>query len=291
VAIVSNALETVYGVKAPINYDQVSVEAKELKKAIPNRLPVFCAGCPHRGTLYALQQAIKGTDYVLNNDIGCYSMLQLEPYSVTDTMLCMGAGQGLSSGMQHVLSDSIITLVGDSTLFHAGLPALVNAVHNNHNYTLVILDNSVTAMTGQQPNPGSDFGPNKVKEIDIESVVKGIGVQNITTINAFDPKPNIDSMKKIIAEEGVKVIISKGPCALWNDRKKRAAGTPIIPNLVSKEACKTIYACVRDFYCPAIQLDMDTGQTEIQIDTCNGCMVCAKLCPVSAISSTGGKAK
>jgi len=291
VAIVAKTLGNIYGVKTSVDYETIQAKAVELKKVIPNRLPVFCAGCPHRATLWALQQALKGTDFVLNNDIGCYSMLQLDPYNLTDMMLCMGAGQGISSGMQHVLNDKIVTLIGDSTLFHAGLPALVNAIHNGHNYTLFILDNNVTAMTGQQPNPGSDFGPNKVTEIDIEAVVKGIGVKNVTTINAFDPKPNVETMKKMITGDGVKVVISQGPCALWNDRKKRAAKIPIIPNKVSKEICKTIYACVRDFYCPAIQLDMETNQTSIQTDLCNGCMVCAKLCPVSAISSTGGAQK
>jgi indolepyruvate ferredoxin oxidoreductase alpha subunit len=288
VTVVSKALASVYGVKTPLDYDAVQAKATELKQVIPKRLPVFCAGCPHRATLWALQQALKGTDFVLNNDIGCYSMLQLEPYSLTDMMLCMGAGQGISSGMQHVVSDRVVALIGDSTLFHAGLPALVNAIHNGHNYTLFILDNSVTAMTGQQPNPGSDFGPNKVAEIDIEAVVRGIGVKNVMKINAFDPKPNVEAMKKAISGEGVNVVISVGPCALYSDRKKRAAKTPIIPNKVGKETCKTIYACVRDFYCPAIQLDMETRQTMIQQDLCNGCMVCAKLCPANAISSTGG---
>jgi len=291
VALVSKALAAVYGVKTPVDYEAVQAKATELKKVIPKRLPVFCPGCPHRATLWALQQALKGTDFVLNNDIGCYSMLQLEPYSLTDMMLCMGAGQGISSGMQHVVNDRVVALIGDSTFFHAGLPALVNAIHNGHNYTLFILDNSVTAMTGQQPNPGSDFGPNKVNEVDIEAVVRGIGVKNVTKINAFNPKPNVETMKKAITGEGVNVVISVGPCALYNDRKKRAAKTPIVPNKVGKEVCKTIYACVRDFYCPAIQLDMETRQPMIQQALCNGCMVCAKLCPVNAISSTGGGQK
>ena len=217
-----NTLAKIYGVKTPVDYETVQAKAMELKKMIPNRLPVFCAGCPHRATLWALQQALKGTDFVLNNDIGCYSMLQLDPYNLTDMMLCMGAGQGISSGMQHVLNDKIVALIGDSTLFHAGLPALVNAIHNGHNYTLFILDNSVTAMTGSSLTRGAT-GPNKVTEIDIEAVVKGIGVKNVTTINAFDPKPNVETMKKIIAADGTKVVISQGPCALWNDRKKRAA--------------------------------------------------------------------
>jgi indolepyruvate ferredoxin oxidoreductase alpha subunit len=288
VSIITSALSKIFGTKPNIDYEAIVNRATELKKVIPNRVPVFCAGCPHRSTLWSLQQAIKGTDFVLNNDIGCYSMLQLDPYNLTDMMLCMGASQGISSGMQHALNDKIISLVGDSTFFHAALPGLVNAVHNRHDYTVFILDNSVTAMTGQQPNPGSDFGPNNVVEVDIEAVVKGIGVQNLLSINAYDLKNNVETIKQFMNKEGVKVVVSHGPCALYNDRKKRSSGVPIIPNKVSPETCKTIYACVRDFYCPAIELNMDTRQTDIQLDVCNGCMSCAKLCPATAISSTGG---
>lgn len=291
VSIVIDVLSKIFEKNIKINYKEILKRSEELKKVIPKRFPVFCAGCPHRSTLWSLQQAVKGTNFVLNNDIGCYSMLQLEPYNLTDMMLCMGASQGISSGMQHVLNDKIISLVGDSTFFHAALPGLINAIHNQHDYTVFILDNSVTAMTGQQPNPGSDFGPNKVVEIDIESVVRGIGVQNILSINAYDLKNNVELIKQFLDKEGVKVIISHGPCALYNDRKKRASGVPIIPNKVSSEACKTIYACVRDFYCPAIELNMDTRQTEIQLDVCNGCMSCAKLCPVTAIKSVGSELK
>jgi indolepyruvate ferredoxin oxidoreductase alpha subunit len=144
-------------------------------------------------------------------------------------------------------------------------------------------------MTGQQPNPGSDFGANEVQEIDIESVVRGIGVKNVLVIDAFDPKPNVSLIKEAIEQKGISVIISKGPCALWNDRKRRRNRIPIIPNKIDKETCKTIYACIRDFYCPAIQLDEETKQSVIQEDLCNGCMNCAKLCPISAIQTTGDK--
>ncbi|MBM3291929.1 hypothetical protein FJY84_04545, partial [Candidatus Bathyarchaeota archaeon] len=128
----------------------------------------------------------------------------------------------------------------------------------------------------------------KVTKIDIEAVVKGLGVENLLSINAYDLKNNIESIKQFMSREGVKAIVSHGPCALYNDRKKRSSGVPIIPNKVSIETCKTIYACVRDFYCPAIELNIDSRQTEIQLDVCNGCMSCAKLCPVTAISSIGG---
>jgi indolepyruvate ferredoxin oxidoreductase alpha subunit len=127
-----------------------------------------------------------------------------------------------------------------------------------------------------------------VVEIDIEAVVKGIGVKNVVAINAYNPKSNVDVIKDALSKEGPSVVISKGPCALYNDRKKRSQGVPIIPNKVNDETCKTVYACVRDFYCPAIQLDMGSRHTSIQDDLCDGCMVCAKLCPLNAIHSTGG---
>lgn len=286
--LVTEALAKIYGTKSVINYSQVIDESSKLKEILPNRLPSFCPGCPHRGTMWSVQQALKGMDYVINNDIGCYSMLLLDPYGLTDSVLAMGASQGLSSGMQHVLNDRVVSFLGDSTLFHAALPGIVNAVHNNHDYTVIILDNKVTAMTGQQPNPGSDFGAAPVTEIDIEAVLRGLGVKNITTISAFDPQPNVETIKEVINSPGFNAIISIGPCALYNDRKKRRARTPIIPNRVDEETCKTIYACVRDFYCPAIQLNMETRQAEILEDLCNGCGNCGRLCPRTAIASTGG---
>ncbi len=286
--ILIDALAKVYNKQIPIDYYSFVKKAEELKSVLPIRKPTFCPGCPHRGTIWSTLQALKGENFVVNNDIGCYSMLLLEPYEVTDTLLDMGASQGISSGMQHVLEDRIISFLGDSTFFHAAIPGLINAVHNRHNYTVIILDNSVTAMTGQQPNPGSDFGVNDVTEIDIEAVVKGLGIKNVHVIDAFDPKNNVETIKEAITQPGVNVVISKGPCALWNDRKKRRNREPIIPNKVDMETCKTIYACLRDFYCPAIEIDEETRQTTILTDLCNGCMNCSKLCPVSAISSTGG---
>jgi indolepyruvate ferredoxin oxidoreductase alpha subunit len=285
---VVKGISSVLGLVTPVNYDFYLERAEKLKSILPKRIPTFCPGCPHRSTLWAVQQAINELDHVVNNDIGCYSMLLLEPYEITDSLLCMGASLGVSSGMQHVLNDKIISFVGDSTFFHAAMPGFVNAVHNKHNITVFILDNAVTAMTGQQPNPGSDFGVLPVVEIDIKAIVKAIGVEHITMINAFDPKNNVDKIKEALEFEGVSVVISKGPCALYNDRLKRKRGVPIIPNMVDKEECKTIYACIRDFYCPAIEMDMESRQAVILKDLCDGCMVCAKLCPVSSIKTTGG---
>ena len=118
-------------------------------------MPCFCAGCPHRATLWALKQAMRGRDVVFNNDIGCYSMAYFPPLNMSISMLSMGSTMGLSAGMSQVLEDQVLSMVGDSTFFHAALPGLVNAVYHNLNLTLIILDNEVTAMTGQQTHPGT----------------------------------------------------------------------------------------------------------------------------------------
>ncbi len=285
---VIEGLSSVIGENTPKDYEKTVEKDEELKEKIPDRSPIFCPGCPHRATLWAVQEAIEDKDYVFNNDIGCYSMFLLEPYEITDSVLCMGSSMGLSSGMQHVVEDEVIAMIGDSTLFHAGLPGLVNAVHNQHDMTIIVLDNSVTAMTGQQPNPGSDFGPDPVSEVDIEAVVKGIGVEKVKTINAFEPGDNVEDIVETIEYDGVSVVISEGPCALYHDRLKRKQGEPIIPNQVNDETCNSIYRCVENFYCPAIEINEENMHTIIHEDLCDGCMVCSKLCPIDAIESTGG---
>jgi indolepyruvate ferredoxin oxidoreductase alpha subunit len=265
-------------------YGSYGERAAELTKGIPNRSPIFCPGCPHRATYWAVQQALKGTSYVLNNDIGCYSMFLMEPYQTTDSLLCMGASLGISSGMQHILKDKVVAFVGDSTFFHAALPGLVNAVHNEHDLMLVVFNNSVTAMTGQQPNPGSDFGPLHVRKLDIEQVVRGLGVEHVYPIDTFNPKGNVAVIKEAYEQDGVRVVISNGPCALYNDRKKRKEGIKISQNDVSSDTCQSIYACIRNVYCPAIQLDEKTHKSVIAQDLCNGCGVCKAMCPVEAIA-------
>lgn len=289
VPIVISGIKSALDEEGLEKYSEAENLAENLKEDLPERAPTFCPGCPHRSTLWALQQVLEEKEYVFNNDIGCYSMFLMKPYEITDSVLCMGSSMGLSSGMQHVLEENVISMIGDSTLFHAGLPGLVNAVHNKHDLTIIVLDNSVTAMTGQQPNPASDFGPDPVSEIDIEKVVKGIGVEKVEKIPAFEPKENVDNIEEAVEYDGVSVVISEGPCALYHDRLKRKRGEPIIPNEVDDETCRSIYACVEDFYCPAIELDMETMESEIQKDLCDGCMVCAKLCPIDAIESTGGE--
>jgi indolepyruvate ferredoxin oxidoreductase alpha subunit len=286
VPIVVNGLSSALELKAPMDYDAVVKRADELKSVLPIRMPCFCAGCPHRATLWALKQAMRGRDVVFNNDIGCYSMAYFPPLNMSVSMLSMGSTMGLSAGMSQVLEDNVVSMIGDSTFFHAGLPGLVNAVYHNLNFTLIILDNEVTAMTGQQTHPSTpeDHGmPEGKHRVILENVCKGIGVEHLSIMDSYDVKNNIKIIKEALDYNGPSVVISRRSCALHGDRIKRRTGVPIIQNKVDKSSCKKPHACIRDFHCPAIKFDADDRASHIQVEICDGCGVCARICPFGVI--------
>ncbi len=282
--IVASALARALGLKTPVDYEAVLARAERLKDGLPQRPPTFCPGCPHRGTLYALRRALKGVKHVQPTDIGCYSMAPLAPMFYGDTLLSMGASLGVAEGLQHCVEEPVVAMIGDSTFLHAGLPGLVNAVHQRARLKLIILDNSVTAMTGQQHNPASphEDGEEREQRIDLEALLRGLGVGDITVIDPYDIKNTPAQIKEALGRPGLGVVISRRECALYGDRSKRRRGVPIAPNAVEKSVCKRIYACVRDFHCPAISLD-EEGQASISRELCDGCMMCARICPVTAI--------
>jgi len=286
--IVATALAKAFSLKLPVEYDTVLGRAAKLKEGLPNRPPTFCPGCPHRGTLYAIRKALKGVKHVVAADIGCYSMAPLEPLLYGDTLLSMGASLGVAEGLQHSIEEPVIALIGDSTFLHAGLPGLVNAIHQKANFKLVIMDNAVTAMTGQQHNPSTPHQEDDPgQRIDLETLLKGLGIQDLTVIDPYQIKDTPAVLKEAFSRPGIGVVISRRDCALYGDRNKRRKGVPIVPNKVDKATCKRIYACVKEFYCPAISLDGDR-QASIARELCDGCMKCSKLCPITAIKSTGG---
>lgn len=292
-SIVVMALAKAIKLTLPVDYDAVVNRANELKSILPERIPVFCAGCPHRATFWSIKQATRGRKVVFNNDIGCYSMAYFPPLNMTMSLLCMGASLGVSAGMSQVLEDDILCVVGDSTFFHAALPGLMNAVYHNLPITLFVLHNEVTAMTGQQTHPSTPEGRGKPKgtmSINIEDVCKGIGVEHITIIDSYDVKDNIPKIKEALDFTGPSVVISRRSCALHGDRIKRRTGVAIIQNEVDKEACKKPHTCIRDFYCPSFTFDTDDRAARIQPEICDGCGVCAKICPFDSIHPIGEKA-
>jgi indolepyruvate ferredoxin oxidoreductase alpha subunit len=290
VPIVVKGIASATGCEQKMDYDTIVENANELKSILPERMPCFCAGCPHRASFWAIKQAIKGRNVVFNNDIGCYSMAYFQPLGMTVSLLCMGASLGVSAGMSQVLEDEVLCVVGDSTFFHAALPGLVNAVYHDLNITLFVLNNEVTAMTGQQTHPATPEGrgkPEGTKVLDIETVCKGIGVQYVKIVDSYDVKNNVDIIKEAMDFEGPSVLISRRACALHGDRIKRRTGVPIIQNEVDKEVCKKPHTCIRDFYCPSFTFDTDDRAARIRPEICDGCGVCAKLCPFGSINPIG----
>ncbi|MFX0008240.1 MAG: thiamine pyrophosphate-dependent enzyme [Candidatus Hermodarchaeota archaeon] len=301
IPIVMKVLKNAFNLNLDLNYDDILNNANQLKSILPPRIPVFCPGCPHRSTFWALQKALTGKSdkIVLMNDIGCYSMLLLNKkiYSKLhgdDLLLAMGATLGVSSGVSLGSNEKVISLIGDSTFFHAGLPGMINISNNDENLVVFILDNSVTAMTGQQPNPGTGYGPGgkSKNKIQIENVLKGMGLRNVLIVDSFDTKKAIAPMKKALEDSGPTVIISRGPCALWNDRNKRKRGEKIQPYSVDWKICRKCHTCMIDFYCPAISMEStfkeyidDTGKkfegysSHINSELCDGCGVCSIICP------------
>ena len=283
--IVADGMGKIVGKAPPVDYEKTLERATQLKKGLAERWPTFCPGCPHRATLYALRQATKGTKHILSTDIGCYSMSFLDPINYGDSLLSMGACLGVAAGMQYGAQEKVVAMIGDSTFFHAGLPGLVNAIHHNDDFTLVILDNEVTAMTGQQPHATRDYnaGGKPAKPLVIEDVIKGMGLTDITIVDPYQVKQAIPAMKDALSRKGPNVIISRRACALYSDRNKRKRGETIQTNKVDKEVCKKPYTCIRGFHCPAISIDDEDRKAFITKELCDRCDVCAKLCPFGSI--------
>ena len=283
--LVVDGIAKMLGLKPPVDYSVIIAKADELKKGLSDRPPTFCPGCPHRATLHALQQATKGMKHILATDIGCYSMSFLPPLGYGDTLLSMGACMGVAAGLQYAAQEKIVAMVGDSTFWHAGMPGLVNAIHHNDDFTLVILDNEVTAMTGQQPDPGRDYnaGGQPAKPLILEEVIKAMGVSDITIVDPYQVKAAVGPIKEALSRKGPNVIISRRACALYADRNKRKRGEIIQTNKVDKDICKKPYTCIRGFHCPAISVDDEDRKAFITKELCDRCDVCAKLCPFGSI--------
>ena len=255
---------------------------------LPVRPPVLCAGCPHRGSFYAVKRALGKTPAVLCGDIGCYTLGNAMPLDAVDTCLCMGAGitmaQGFAVAEPH---KKTLAFVGDSTFFASGLPGIVNAVYNGHDITVCVLDNATTAMTGSQPHPGTGvtlMGP-KRKPISIERVLEAVGFDCIVHADPLDLEGSIAAAKEAIDHEGPSAILFESPCI--------QLVKPGAPASVNTDACTGCKKCITEIGCPGIGFDPDArgpkscerGQAFVDASLCNGCTLCTQICPFDALSS------
>jgi indolepyruvate ferredoxin oxidoreductase alpha subunit len=258
---------------------------------LPQRPPTLCAGCPHRASFHAINVAVRKTkkdlgERVLCGDIGCYSLGVYPPLNSYDTSVCMGGGFGIANGMARGQSGPVVGHLGDSTFFHSGIPAMIDAVFNKTKVTLVVLDNSATSMTGFQPHPGAPA--NGEPGIKIEDVVRACGVKFVEVVNGFDLKQTTDAVERAIRyTEGPSVIISRGMCAILSARNKRQAGVKTVPYSVNQETCTKCKLCINSLGCPAIIIE--SGSIVIDAAQCDACGLCSQVCPTKSIVQGGAK--
>ena len=224
-----------------------------------------------------------GLEGIFPTDIGCYTLGLLPPLSVADYLLCMGSSVSTAAGISRATGQKVIAFIGDSTFFHSGMAGLVNAVHNHHDFLLVILDNGTTAMTGHQPHPGVKPAPPGYggQNIDIQNVVEALGVEKIQVVNPLAYRLTLEAVKKALNDTGLRVIISRSPCVLYLQRlgaKKKAKTFVVGPE------CRDCRHCLDYFGCPALQPPL-TGEGPLVIDEalCAGCSFCLQLCDKRAI--------
>ena len=251
---------------------------------IPVRPPVLCAGCPHRASFYAVKTAMKGKKTIFCGDIGCYTLGNAMPLDMVDTCLCMGAGINIAQGVFRTEPDtSAFAFVGDSTFFASAITGIVNAVYNQAEMTVIILDNSTTAMTGHQPHPGTGrtMMGEVVSKVSIEAILKGIGLEFVETVNPLELDKAVDAVKRASEQKGVKAVIFKSPCI--------AIVKPDKALTIDQDKCIGCKRCIKEIGCPGIVIN--DGKVCIDPGLCTGCGLCAQLCPVKAIGAMGGDGK
>lgn len=260
-------------------YLELPGEASEIDVSdapeLPVRPPVLCAGCPHRASFYAVKKAMKGRNCYFCGDIGCYTLGNAMPLDMCDTCLCMGAGITMAQGFTWMDKEGIgFAFVGDSTFFASGMTGVVNAVYNNANMILCVLDNSTTAMTGHQPHPGTgrNMMGDIVEKVDIASVLKGIGVSTVVTVDPLNLNEAMGAVRMCADLPGVKAIIFKSPCVAISKPTGKCHIT---------ENCLNCGKCIKEIGCPG--LIRVSGQVTIDSNLCTGCGLCAQICPVDAI--------
>jgi len=269
-----------------VDPSRTEIEA-EKDEMLFDRMLTMCAGCPHRSSIYALKKAVKAVkgdlmNVVVNGDIGCYGLAHAPPMEFEDTYFAMGASIGVSQGMQQMGVDTI-AWIGDGTFFHAGIPALQNAVHNGAKIKIVVADNSAVAMTGFQTNPqmGITATGDRVEPIMIEDIARASGVKFVKVVDAYDMDAAESVFKEMLEFDGVAMVISRRKCALIAVREMRPDRPPTYT--VDHDVCTGCKLCLSGYGCPALMWDEETKKASIDTTLCMGCDSCAQVCPVKAI--------
>jgi indolepyruvate ferredoxin oxidoreductase alpha subunit len=260
---------------------------KKLGGLVPGRELPFCPGCPHRGTYTAMRQALKElgcreNEVIITGDIGCTILGMHPPFNMCWNEVSMGASIGLATGYNYAeVGRPIIATIGDSTFFHAGIPPAINAAIQCTDIVIAILDNRITAMTGHQPSPTSTFTMTgeKANPIKIEEVLKSVGIEKVRIADPYELKSTKEAFIEALKQKGPSAIILRQTCP----QVKRKMVITEKTCTVTPETCKGCFLCIRTLCCPAMNIT-DDRKTSIDIQFCNGCELCAQICPFDAIS-------
>ena len=259
------------GVSAP-------AAGSKVDDAIPARPPVMCAGCPHRGLFYTLAK----NKITALGDIGCYPLGAVPPLGALDTTICMGASvsglHGFTKAQNGAADNKTVAVIGDSTFMHSGVTGLINIAYNESNATVIIVDNSITGMTGHQQNPTTGFNlkGDPCTKIDLETLCRAVGIRRVRVVDPYDLKQTESAILEELAAPEPSVIISRRPCALLKYVKHKA------PVTVDSDACRGCKLCMK-IGCPAIS--MKDGKATIDNTLCTGCGVCTQLCHFGALQA------
>jgi indolepyruvate ferredoxin oxidoreductase alpha subunit len=292
--IVTHAIQNLINISYEPRPADYSLRAHEAaSELIPARALGFCAGCPHRATYWAIKVALAldGRDGIVLGDIGCYSLgMGPSGFGQMKTLHAMGSGIGLACGLGQLnrfgLEQPVIAVCGDSTFYHAAMPALANAYYNGANFLLLLLDNSATAMTGFQPHPGTgETATGKdAPVIDLKAICEVFGAY-VEVVDPFDVAATVETLLRLLQKEkGVKVLILKRECALVSAKhQKRLFQVGVEQERCLGETCGCNRLCTRIFKCPGLMWDKAAGKVHIDEAICTGCGVCVEICPASAI--------
>ena len=277
----------------PLTAARPAAESKPAALQVKHPI-TFCAGCPHRGSFMAINRALKKIglnrdNTVVTGDIGCTILGMNPPFHTCWTEVSMGSSIGLAQGFYRGgIENPLIATIGDSTFFHAGIPPLINAVQHGANLLVIILDNGWTSMTGFQVNPGTSdqFQAKGAQRVEIEGIVRGMGVENLQVIGPFDQEQSVDAIATALKQEGVKVIISKQECALTAARREDRT----LIYKIDSEKCTFCRSCLRETGCPALYVTTNGKKSKqdrvmaIDPEACTGCGLCFTCCKFDAIS-------